>query len=105
MSFFSKNGHVLGVSILWNPVSIQAKTDKEDGFKKKYTLLVFGTGHIDSISNINHHFLVPKPLKPLKSNPGGQNLREVLLRDHSDLLSLDLPQKSRYCIDTKFILD
>ena len=46
MSFFSKNDHVLGVSILWNPVSIQAKTDKEAGFKKKYILLVFGTGHI-----------------------------------------------------------
>ena len=35
VSFFSKNDHVLGVSILWNPVSIQAKTDKGDNFKKK----------------------------------------------------------------------
>ncbi len=33
---------------------------------------------------INHHVLAPKPLKPLKSRPGGQNLLGVLVRDHSD---------------------
>ena len=33
---------------------------------------------------INHHFLAPGPLKPLKSSPGYQNLPGVLLRDHSD---------------------
>ena len=33
---------------------------------------------------INHHFLALGPLKPVKSNPGGQNLPGVLFRDHSD---------------------
>ena len=37
-----------------------------------------------SIPTINHHFLAPRPLKPLKLSPGYQNLPGVLLRDHSD---------------------
>ena len=33
---------------------------------------------------INHHFLDPKLLKPLKKWPGYQNLLGVLLKAHSD---------------------
>ena len=33
---------------------------------------------------INHHFLAPRTLKPLKSNPRDQNLPGLLFRDHSD---------------------
>ena len=33
---------------------------------------------------INHHFLAPRPLKPLKSSVGYQNLPGVLSRAHSD---------------------
>ena len=37
-----------------------------------------------SISTINHHFLAPSPLKPLKSSPRYQNLLGDLLIAHSD---------------------
>ena len=48
------------------------------------TFLIFFLKHIDSISTIIHHFLAPRPLKPLKSSPRYQNLYGILLRDHSD---------------------
>ena len=37
-----------------------------------------------SFSNINHHFLAPSLLKPLKSSPRYQKSLGVLPRDHSD---------------------
>ena len=40
--------------------------------------------YIDSISTINHHFVPPRPQKPLHSSPGYQNLPGVLSRAHSD---------------------
>ena len=69
MSFFSKNDHVLGVSILWNPVSIQAKTNKKVHFEQKYILLVFGSGHI-YIYTLSPRTLGPGTLGPGALGPG-----------------------------------
>ncbi len=44
----------------------------------------FDVLYMTSISSINHHFLAPSPLKPLKSRLGGQDLAGDLLIDHSD---------------------
>ena len=44
----------------------------------------FRFSYMESISMINHDFLAPRLLEPLKSNPGDQNIPRVLLRDHSD---------------------
>ena len=40
--------------------------------------------YMSGISYINPYFLAPRPLKPLKSRPQGQNLPGFLLRAHSD---------------------
>ena len=37
-----------------------------------------------SISSINHHYLAPSPLNPLKSSLDGQTLAGDLLIGHSD---------------------
>ena len=40
--------------------------------------------YMASISYINHHFLAPSPLKPLKSNSRYQNLPGESVTAHSD---------------------
>ena len=40
--------------------------------------------YMTGISYMNPHFRAPRPLKPLKSRPQGQNLPGFLLRAHSD---------------------
>ena len=40
--------------------------------------------YMTSISTINHHFLAPSPIKPLKASPEGQNLLGDSLIAHSD---------------------
>ena len=45
----------------------------------KFSWFFYMTG----ISYINHYFLAPRPPKPLKSRPQGQNLPGFLLRAHS----------------------